>query len=259
MKIGVCTSPDKIPLIEELGYDFIESNFSWLASLSKEDFAAQSAIVERHSLAVEAYNIFFGGGIKLYAPDGNQDELLKIIADYADAGLARAASLGGKIAVIGSGGARRIPDDMTEEAVTPQFARVLNICGEAAERHGMKIVVEPLSDCNYIHTVAEGDELAVLSKHPAVGVLVDYFHHQQINDDLEALPSFADRLWHVHVARPGDRFVPCAEDKAAMAHFADLLKKCPGAERISLECNWHPNFDEAVAAARPFMDVFKKI
>ncbi len=260
MKIGICTSPDKLPLLAELGYDYVEACFSWLIDLSEEAFREQTALVEKYAVPAEAYNIFFRGGMKLYSPDGNQDDLLREIAAYADKGFARASVWGGKIAVIGSGFVRGVPEGMTREETEPQFARVLQVCGDAAERYGMKIVVEPLSfgDCNYIHTVAEGAAAARLADHPAVGVLVDYFHHQKNGDDLEALPDFADLLYHVHYARPGDRFVPREEDRDALLHFASLLKKCPAAERVSLECNWGPDFDASVTAAKPMMDMFKK-
>lgn len=261
MKIGVCASPDKLPLLAELGYDYIETNFSWLADLDEAKFREQTALIERYSLPSEAYNIFFRGGMKLYAPDGNQDPLLPDIAAYAEAGFARAAAWGGKVAVIGSGFVRGIPEGMTREDTEVQFARVLSVCGEAALRHGMKIVVEPLSrsDCNYIHTVAEGAAVARMADHPAVGVLVDFFHHWKNNDSLETLPDFAELLYHTHYARPDDRNVPQAEDEASVAALAELLKKCPNAERISLECIWKPDFDTAVAAARPFMEIFRNV
>ena len=47
MKIGVCTSPDKLPLLTELGYDYFEACFSWLADLDEESFRAQTALVEK--------------------------------------------------------------------------------------------------------------------------------------------------------------------------------------------------------------------
>lgn len=261
MKIGVCATPDKLPLLEELGYDYVEANFNWMTSLSEDAYAANTALFERSSLAAEAFCIFFGGGTKLYAPDGKQDDLLRSIAAYAETGFARAERWGGKIAVIGSGGARAIPQGMTREEVEPQFARVLAVCGEAAERHGMRIVVEPLSrtDCNYIHTEAEGAAAARLAAHPAVGLLVDFYHHQKNNDDLDTIPDYADILWHAHTARAGDRLVPDAKSADAMKAFAEVLKKCPLTERISLECIWKPDYDTAVTAARPYMEIFRTI
>ena len=259
MKIGVCASPDKLPLLEELGYDYIEANFGWLATLSDEEFGRHMREMERFSLASEAFNCFFKGDMVLYAQDGNQDALLKEIRAYAERGFARASAWGGKIAVIGSGGARKMQEWMTREEADRQFSRVLGVCGEVADKYGMRVAVEPLSrrECNYIHTVAEGASVAELSGHPAVGVMVDFFHHASNEDDLASLSNYADILYHSHYARPGDRFVPAVEDKSALASVQELLQQCPKVERISLECRWDPDFETAVTAARPLMEIFK--
>ena len=259
MKIGVCASPDKAAFLAELGYDYFESNFSWLASLDEEALRANTALIERCGLPAEAYNIFFRGGMKLYAKDGDQDPLLSEIAAYAEGAFARAAAWGGKIAVIGSGFVRGIPEGMTRDEVEPQFARVLTVCGEVAGRHGMRVVVEPLSrrDCSYIHTVEEAAAVARLAAHPAVGVLVDFYHASESGEDPACIPAFADLLWHVHYGRPVDRWAPIPGDEDALSSLAALLRRCPQAERVSLECSWHPDFDTAVTAARPLMEVFR--
>ena len=173
MKLGVCTSPDQMATVYAHGYDYIESNFGRLVCMSDEDYAANTAIVEKSPIKVEAYNCFFRGVFPLYAIDGNQTEI------PVKKGFARAAAWGGKVAVIGSGQVRRIPDGMTREQVEPQFARVLTICGEVAQKYGMKVVVEPLSfnECNYINMVSEGVAVAKLSGHDAVGGLVDFYHY----------------------------------------------------------------------------------
>ena len=261
MKIGVCATPDKLPLLTELGYDYFETNFSWLASLDETAFREQTAMVEKYALASETYNIFFKGGMKLYAPDGNQDPLLREIATYADAGFARAAAWGGKVAVIGSGFVRGIQEGMTREETERQFARVLSVCGEVADKHGMTITIEPLAtnECNYIHTVGEGVAVAKLSGHHAVGVMVDFYHHWKNNDDFEGLPTYADLLWHAHYARPGDRRVPQAEDREHLEACARILKKCPSIKRISLECGWSPDYETAITIARPQMDIFQSV
>ena len=259
MKIGVCASPGQLSLISALRYDYIETNFSWLTDMDKNTFREQTALIEKYAVPSEAFNMFFRGGMKLYAPDGNQDPLLSEIAAFARTGFSRAVTWGGKVAVIGSGFVRGIPDGMTLEETEIQFARVLEVCGEEADRYGMKIVVEPLSrtDCNYIHTVAEGAAAARKANHPAVGVLVDFYHHWKNDDNLDSLAANSDILHHVHYGRPGDRNGPQEEDRESLAKLAEILRKCPMAERISLECIWKPDFETAITTARPLMEVFR--
>ena len=259
MKIGVCASPDKLPLLAELRYDYLEANFSWMTGLDEAAFRENTEKVERYGIGAEAYNIFFRGGLKLYSQSGDQDEQLRVIAGYVEDGFRRAEIWGGKIAVIGSGFVRGIPEGMTKDEAEPQFAKVLEVCGEAAERCGMRIVVEPLSfrDCNYIHTVAEAAAAARLTGHRAGGVLVDFFHQSNNGDSLETLADYADLLWHIHYGRPVDRWAPVPGDEEYIKMLSDILKGCPNAERISLECAWHPDFDTAVTVARPLMEAFR--
>ena len=132
MKIGVCTSPDKMQLAAELGYDYIEPNFRWMTGLDDQAFAEMTAMVQASPIKAEAFCIFFPGGSKLYALDGDQEPLLESIAAFAEKGFSRAAMWGGKVAVIGSGYVRGIPEGMTREETERQFAKVLAVLGEIA-------------------------------------------------------------------------------------------------------------------------------
>ena len=54
MKIGVCAGPEQLPLLESLGFDYFEANFSWLAGLDEETYREKTALVEASSLRAEA-------------------------------------------------------------------------------------------------------------------------------------------------------------------------------------------------------------
>ena len=261
MKIGVCAPPDRLPLLKEMGYDYIESNFSWLAGLSEEDYRKNTTLLEASGLSSEAFNGFFPGGIQLYTPHGDQSPLLRNVEAFCEGAFARATSWGGKVAVIGSGYVRGIPEGMTWEDCDQQFARVLAVCGEVGEKYGMKVTVEALSrnECTYIHTIAEGAKVARMANHPSVGMMVDFYHHWKNGEDLATLPDNADILLHAHYARPGDRNCPQPGDEAILKGCFEALKKCPHIERISLECVWNPNIDEGIRTARPLMEIFKEI
>ena len=261
MKIGVCASADRAGLLREVGYDYIELAFNQLSNMEEERFHLQFDLLQQAGIAAESYNCFFPGDIQLYAPDTNQDDLLRRVKEYAEKGFARAAKLGGKISVIGSGWVRKIPDGMPKEAVDQQFARVLSVCGDVAERYGMKVAVEPLArnECNYIHTVEEGATLAKLSGHPSAGVIVDFYHHAKNEDNLAALPLYAGYLFHAHLARPGDRKPPTEEDAQLLGAYAKMLTYCPKVERISLECGWGKEFEAELRRARPVMEIFKSV
>ena len=174
MRFGVCTGVENIGLVKSAGYDYIELNFTQITQMSDEEFEALKEMVLTSGILAETYNCFFPGDIKLCGDEADLD----LIAKYAEKGFSRAAQLGGKIAVIGSGGSRRIPEGFDRRTAMVQLVAVLRVCGDAAEKHGMKVAVEPLraKETNVINTVAEGLELCKKAAHPAVGCLADFFH-----------------------------------------------------------------------------------
>ena len=261
MKIGVCAGPEQLPILESLGFDYLEANFSWLAGLDEETYKQKTALMEASPLRAETFNGFFPGGIKLYAPDGDQEPLLCDIEAYCEKGFARAAAWGGQVAVIGSGYVRGIPEGMTQDMCDQQFARVLAVCGRVAEKYGMAVTVEPLSrnECNYIHTLAESAHVAALANHAAVRMMVDFYHYWKNGEALCDLVQYADRLVHAHYARPGDRNAPVPGDEDILQGVLDMLKCCPGIERISLECVYQPDFRTALQNARPLMEMFREV
>lgn len=115
MKIGVCALPENLTLLSKLGYDYFESNFRWMTELDDETFNEKTALIKASPLKSETFCIFFPREMKLYAPDGNQEPLLQTIAAFAEKGFSRAELWGGKVAVIGSGYVRGIPEGMTRE------------------------------------------------------------------------------------------------------------------------------------------------
>lgn len=261
MKIGVCAGTQRIELLSELKYDYFEVNFSWLASLDEEELKKHTAIVEKYGLASESGNGFFASDVQIYDLIGDQSQQLAAVEAYAKRGFERFAAWGGKVSVIGSGNARALHDGMTAAQADEQFSRVLNVCGEAADKYGIRVAVEPLSvkECNYLHTVADGAKVAAMSGNAAVGVIVDFYHHANNNDSIEDLPKYADRLLHAHYARPFDRKTPREENREHLLLCASALKKCPKVERISLECSWEKDYEADVRAAREMMKVFADV
>ena len=260
MKIGVCTTPDNLPLLCELGYDYFEANFSYVAALSDEEFAAASALVAASPIKAETFYVFFPASIQLYAPDGDTTQILEKIAAYCEDGFPRAAAWGGKLVVIGSGYVRAIREDMTRVETERQFVKVVATVTEIAARYGMRVVIEPLSrgECNFIHTVKEAADIARKTERDGAGALVDFYHFWSNGEELPTLPSHRELLYHAHFARKGDRKPPHECDEESLRSAAEALAACDKVERISLECAWD-DFESDVRRARPLMEIFKTV
>lgn len=255
MKFGVCGNLSRLPVIQDAGYDYIEMNFSTLALMSEEEFIKTREELARVGMRAEAFNGFFKSDVILYGEKADLDA----IAAYCETGFSRAVQLGGAVAVLGSGGARAIPEGMSKEEAEEQFCRVLKVCGDVAQKHGMRIAIEPLRarECNYINLVSEGAAICRRVNHPAVKLLVDFFHFWCGEEPLSHITEAADVLIHAHLARPNlDRMMPCEEDLAVVAQWAQALREIGYTGRLSLEGSHGDDFAASVQKTRAHLNLF---
>ena len=200
-----CSEASQIALVKAAGYDYFEFNFTILAAMSEQEFCELEQTVKDLDFYSETLNCFFPGNIALVGPDVNLDA----VAAHARKALERAARLGGKVAVIGSGKARAVPEGYDADLAAEQFCAVVKLCADIAAQYGIKVAVEPIHvrETNFINTVADGVELCRRLAHPNVGVLVDFFHTYVNGEPADAVTAARGLLTHVHYCSP-DRGMP---------------------------------------------------
>lgn len=253
MKFGCCCSIDKLPLLKEYGFDYCELNFSSIATATEEEFLTTLRETDRYSLPAEAFNGFFSPTTSLNAGVDYDS-----IREYCKTGFRRAKQLGGKVAVLGSGGARRIPEGYDRTLAEEQFVQVLRICGEEAAKQDMQIAIEPLREreTNFINTVAEGMIFVQRAAHPNVKCLADFYHVAASGESLEAIETAGNDLIHVHISAP-DRSYPTVADAELCKTWKAALDKCGYNARISLEGKGLPDFETAIQKAKAALDLFR--
>lgn len=238
MRFGICTGPENRGALAGSGYDYIELTVAGALQPEKPDgdvMPSLRAAFGGAALKPEAYNVLLPGDLKVVGPETDAARQER----YLESAFARAASLGGSVAVFGSGGARRIPPGWPVEDAQTQVREFLGRGGAAAARHGMVIAIEPLnvSECNFINSVAEAVALAREVNHPAVAVLSDLYHVDHDGQSYEETRQAAPWLRHVHVAGAGRR-APAPADHAFLRDFFAVLKSVGYAGRISIEGSW---------------------
>ncbi|MBQ7089501.1 MAG: sugar phosphate isomerase/epimerase [Clostridia bacterium] len=256
MRFGVCTKFENLPFVAAAGYDYFEGNLNKLAAMSEEESEAARAALQASGLAMETTACFFGSADRLTGEEVD----FEAIAAYADRALKRAAAFGVKVAVLGSGGARKIPEGFPREKAEEQFVRVIRICGDAAQKYGIKIALEPLNrnETNLMNTLSEGLALCERADHPAVGMLADFYHMYMVDDDLATLQAIGDRLFHVHIARPNeDRAAPSMADEAVLRQWSAALKQSGYNGRISLECKFIPSVEQGLTDMNSVKGLFR--
>ena len=150
MRWGCCTTVDNVGLLENVGYDYIELSMVSLADDGQYERIEKA--VEQSQLAVD-FNVFLPRHIKVVGPEIDQDE----IRNYVGKVIPRAAALGGKVIVFGSGQSRWVPDGFSKDRARQQIIDFTKFLAEEVSRYGMEIGVEPLrsADCNLLGYVSE--------------------------------------------------------------------------------------------------------
>jgi len=215
MKFGVCCGPDDVPVVLGAGFDYVELGAS---SLSEDPS-------DYDGMPVEATNLFFPGSVKLFGPGATP--FLEVAQSTVD----RAAKIGVKLMVIGSGAARNAPDGLDREWCDKEFILVAAAVADYAKQYDITIAPESL---NRSETNVGNDlgELATGLRNAGVGYTADSYHifyEWHANFPEESCPSeelmarqipFAPS--HVHIADL-PRFAPKPSDPHCRAFVKRLL------------------------------------
>jgi sugar phosphate isomerase/epimerase len=245
MRFGVCAGSDRAAAMAAVGYDYIElgAGGELVPDQDETVWSEKRRVLESLPLPCETFNLFVRG-FKVTGPEADP----AVQEQYVHTALARAAQVGGKIIVFGSGGARRVPDGYPREQAEAEILRFLGFCADAYEKTGVVVVVEPLNhnECNIINSVAEGSAYVRRINRPGVRNLADSYHMEVDGEPLEAIVRDADVLAHAHTADTG-RVAP---GQAGYDHVA-LFRAFHAAgydARLSLECKWN-DFDAEIGQA----------
>jgi sugar phosphate isomerase/epimerase len=245
MRFGVCAGSDKAAALAAAGYDYIELGAGG-ELIPDQDEAAwneKRRVLESLPLPCETFNLFIRG-IKIVGPDADPAAQER----YAHHALARAAQVGGKLIVFGSGGARRVPDGYSREQAEAEILRFLGFCADAHEKTGVVVVVEPLNhnECNILNSIHECAGYVRRINRPGIRNLADSYHMEVDGEPLDAIVQHADILAHAHTADTG-RVAP---GTAGYDHHS-LFRAFRAAaydERLSIECKW-TDFDAEIGPA----------
>src|SRR3954454_22129913 len=204
MRFGCCVAPDQIDLIARAGFDFCELPTAAVQPF-EDDAAALPALraLAAAPLRPEAFNVLVPTRLPLAGPHVDRDGL----RSYLRRAFTRMAQLGGAIVVLGSGGARRIPENMPREQALDQLADTLALAADEAGRAGIELALEHLNrgECNVFTSVAECQSFIEQRGLTGLRLLADLHHLELEREPLGNMIAAASLLAHVHVADGGRR------------------------------------------------------
>ncbi|MEX0745962.1 MAG: sugar phosphate isomerase/epimerase family protein [Phycisphaeraceae bacterium] len=257
MRLGCCAGFDRIEQVKQAGFDFMEVNVQAVlrGEVDDAEWAAAAPAVDTLALPIEAANCLVPGSLPIVGPKRDLPQLRTYMARVAE----RAGRLGIRRLVLGSGGARRRPDETAEAEAMDQLVEFARLAGDACASHGIVLVIEHLrqQETNTINTLAQMHELVDRADHPQVLALVDTYHFGVEDDSEEALVALGDRIAHVHLAEPAGRVEPGAAGDGAesfdFVHFFSLLRKTGYDQRLSIEAKLSGPIEQAGPAAVRFI------
>lgn len=244
MRFGCCVSPEQISILAEAGFDFCELPARAVLPF-EDDSAALPALrtIEAAGLRPEAFNVLVPAQLRMLGPEADFEAL----RSYLRRAFRRMAALGGQVVVLGSGGARQIPESMPREVALDQLADSLALAADQAAAAGIDLALEHLNrtECNVFNTLQECQDFIKAHNLAKLHLLADLHHLEMEHEPLDAVAA-APLLAHVHVAG-GGRKAP-GTPGYDYAGFMRTLHTAGYNRRISAECSWNDLQAEAPAA-----------
>ncbi len=250
MRFGCCVGPEAIGIVADAGFDFCELPAKAVVPL-EDDRTARPALdaLLAAPLRPEAFNVLVPPQLPLVGPNVDMDAL----ETYLRRAFGRMVAIGGAVVVLGSGGARRIPDGMDRGEALDQLAQTIDLAAREARRAGIELALEHLNqgECNVFTSLAESQAF-VQERGIDMRVLADLHHLELEHESLDTVVAAAPLLAHVHVA-DGGRRAP-GNGGYDYAGFMQRLRAIGYDRRISAECSWDNLQTEAPAALQYMRD-----
>ena len=240
MKIGVCTGTDiRNPgLIKKAGFDYMETGFNSVASMSDGDFLSLYSALAESGIKCEAANCFLPGEMSVTGKNVDYDALYKFI----EKGFERCKKLGAETVVFGSGRSRDVKDGYPLRECYLQTVRFLKetVAG-FCDKYDIDLAIEPLcrQETGVINTLKEACIAASMTDSVRIHVLADIYHMLESGDDYVNILAVGSDLIHAHISYPVStgrhkRVYPNEKYGFDYSEFIDNLKKV-GCPRVSIE------------------------
>ncbi|BCM89450.1 5-keto-L-gluconate epimerase [Abditibacteriota bacterium] len=254
MKFGICTAPGALgdparflDVLADAGADYVEWSVGSLMA-SEGEFEKLCAVAENAPIKPEAFCVFLPPHHRITGP--NVD--LASVIEYASEAVRRIGKIGGEIVVLGSGGARKVPEGFPMDEARRQFEEFARELAPYAEQSGVTVAIEPLNtkEDNLITSVQLGAEITRAIDRPSIRLLADFYH---MNEDGEGVQSIVDAnglLRHTHVADLG-RVAPgfAREGEADFVAFFGALKSVG----YDARCSFEGKTDDIARQAKPLL------
>lgn len=206
--LGIVAPIEKDSLIHAAGFKFIGESVGRMISpsLSEEKFNSNLQAISKLRSKLYMCNVMFPGNMKIAGPDVNEP----IVLGYVDSLFSRAQKAGISVIVLGSGGARRLPDGYDVKKATGAFVSLFKKIAPIAAKYNVRIALENLQskETNFINTVKSAAEIVRSVNHPNFRLNADIFHMRREHEPPQNIIDAKDLLIHCEIAEDAERTLP---------------------------------------------------
>ncbi len=207
-KLGIVAPLEQDSLIYASGFRMLGESVGRMLSpsLTEDQFQQNLARIKKAKCKVLLCNIFFPGSIKIAGPAVEESRVL----GYADTVLSRAKKAGIRFIILGSGGARRIPDGYDAVKAQADFALLCRKLAMVAGKYGITIALESLqaAETNFLITLKSAAEVVRAVDHPNFKLNADIFHMMRQGESPQSIVDAADVLVYCEIAEKQKRSLP---------------------------------------------------
>ncbi|MEP7376675.1 MAG: sugar phosphate isomerase/epimerase family protein [Chitinophagaceae bacterium] len=207
-RLGIVAPIEQDSLIYASGFRMLGESVGRMLSpsLTEEQFRLNLVRIEEARCKVFMCNIFFPGSIKIAGPAVDENRVL----GYADTVLSRAKKAGIHFIVLGSGGARRIPEGYDVKKAQADFALLCRKLAFVAKKYGIMIALESLeaTESNFLITLKDAAEVVRAVDHPSFKLNADIFHMMREGESPQSIVDAADILVYCEIAEKQKRSLP---------------------------------------------------
>lgn len=206
--LGIVAPLEQDSLIYASGFRMLGESVGKMLSpsLTEEQFQQNLTRIKQARCKVFLCNIFFPGTMKIAGPGVNENRVL----GYADTVFSRAKKAGIPFIILGSGGARRIPEGYDVEKAKVDFASLCHKLAKIAAKYKITIALESLqsAETNFLITLKSAAEVVRTVDHPNFKLNADIFHMMREGESPQSIVDAADILVYCEIAEKQNRSLP---------------------------------------------------
>ena len=222
MSFGVSIDNKKILTDRPLSSDYLEIGAAGLNKFDRAELSSLESAVNDGTVKLSCANRLFPKDIRLTG-DVNWDT----VRDHCERTFYNLARLKVETVVFGSGKAKAVPVGFSREKAWDQLYTLGALLADEGKKYGQTVVVEPLSfdEVNIVNMTDEAADYCRKVNRDNFGLLIDFYHFDNNNDDWAVLDKVKDILYHTHIASPKLRsFFETDTDWAFCKKCIDALK-----------------------------------